>query len=181
MWINARHGRGTAWARHGHGMLCVNPPLGVQNAIRMRRIVVICGLSGSTIFFTLSHKGHDFRKTKKLLNMKTVFWFYLQIFFSETFFVLRRTERDTIKNVYLSCSVPLLFLSDFNETWIFWTDFWKYCIVKFRENPYSGSQVLCGWDVHDEANSCFSQFCERAWSMSSPLASVQVSFVFSQE
>ena len=29
VWINARHGRGTAWARHGHGMLCVNPPLGV--------------------------------------------------------------------------------------------------------------------------------------------------------
>ena len=23
----ARHGRGTAWARHWHGMLCVNPPL----------------------------------------------------------------------------------------------------------------------------------------------------------
>ena len=27
MWINARHGRGTAWARHGHCVLCVNPPL----------------------------------------------------------------------------------------------------------------------------------------------------------
>jgi len=27
VWINARHGRRTAWARHGHGMLCVNPPL----------------------------------------------------------------------------------------------------------------------------------------------------------
>ena len=22
-----RHGRGTAWAQHGHGMLCVNRPL----------------------------------------------------------------------------------------------------------------------------------------------------------
>jgi hypothetical protein len=26
VWINARRGRGTAWAQHGHGMLCVNPP-----------------------------------------------------------------------------------------------------------------------------------------------------------
>ena len=26
--LAARHGRGTAWARHGHGMLCVNRPLG---------------------------------------------------------------------------------------------------------------------------------------------------------
>ena len=25
--LAARHGRGTAWARHGHGMLCVNWPL----------------------------------------------------------------------------------------------------------------------------------------------------------
>jgi len=24
--LAARHGRGTAWARHGNGMLCVNPP-----------------------------------------------------------------------------------------------------------------------------------------------------------
>jgi hypothetical protein len=26
VWINARHGRGTAWEWHGHGMLCVNRP-----------------------------------------------------------------------------------------------------------------------------------------------------------
>jgi len=25
--LTARHGRGTAWARHGHGMLCVDRPL----------------------------------------------------------------------------------------------------------------------------------------------------------
>ena len=31
-----------------------------------------------------------------------------------------------IKNVWWSsCKVPLLFMSDFNETWIFLTDFWK--------------------------------------------------------
>ena len=27
VWINARHGRGTAWARHGNDVLCVNRPL----------------------------------------------------------------------------------------------------------------------------------------------------------
>ena len=25
--LAARRGRGTAWGRHGHGILCVNPPL----------------------------------------------------------------------------------------------------------------------------------------------------------
>ena len=28
--LAARHGRGTAWARHGHGMLCVNRPLSTE-------------------------------------------------------------------------------------------------------------------------------------------------------
>ena len=31
--LEARHGRGTAWARHGHGMLCVNRPLGGRSDI----------------------------------------------------------------------------------------------------------------------------------------------------
>ena len=39
-----------------------------------------------------------------------------------------------------------LFLSDFNEAWIFTTDFKKKCCnIKFHENPFSGSRViLCG-------------------------------------
>jgi len=28
--LEARHGRGKTWVRHGHGMLCVNRPLGSQ-------------------------------------------------------------------------------------------------------------------------------------------------------
>jgi hypothetical protein len=53
---------------------------------------------------------------KKLLNMKGVFWFSLQLL-SETFFILSRIERDIIKNVYLSSVKFPLFLSDINETW----------------------------------------------------------------
>jgi hypothetical protein len=66
---------------------------------------------------------------KKLLNTKCVFWFSLQLLY-ETFFILRRNEWDTIKNVYWSsCKVPL-FLSDFNETWILSTEFRK--ILKYQ-------------------------------------------------
>jgi hypothetical protein len=55
-----------------------------------------------------------------------------------------------------------LFLSDFNETLILSTDFRK--ILKFHENPSSGRWVVPDgqMDRHDEANSRFLQFCERA-------------------
>jgi len=61
----------------------------------------------------------------------------------------------------------LLFVSDFNETWRFLTDFEKYPNVKFRENLSTGSQVVpCGQkdtqtDSCDEANSYFSPCCEH--------------------
>jgi len=43
--------------------------------------------------------------------------------------------------------------------------FEKKSNIKFHENPSSGSQVVpCGrTDRHDEANSRFSQLCERAY------------------
>jgi len=45
---------------------------------------------------------------KKLLNTKCVFWFSVQLL-SETFLILRRTERDMIKNVYrYACKVPVI-------------------------------------------------------------------------
>ena len=38
-----------------------------------------------------------------------------------------------------------LFLSDFDETWIFSTNFEKYSNIKFHENPSGGSRVVpCG-------------------------------------
>ena len=65
-------------------------------------------------FSTLSHKTQNFRK-QKLSNTKCVFRTSLQIS-SETFFILRRNERDMIINVYwCSCKVPL-FLSDHSTT-----------------------------------------------------------------
>jgi len=42
-------------------ILSVFVALIIQHAMRMRHIV-ICGLSVSTLFFTLSQKRHDFRK-----------------------------------------------------------------------------------------------------------------------
>ena len=117
-------------------------------------------------------KRHDFRKKKKLFNIKCVIWFCLQLL-SETFLILRRTERDTKKIYVALCMKYPLFLSDFNETWIFSTDIRKILIC----------QISC-WSVQrepscfiradrlDEIDGHFAQFCERpknkveyAWRM----------------
>ena len=91
--------------------------------MRMRQ-TVSCGLPDSTISM-LSHKRHDFRGGRGLLNVD-VFWFSLQIL-SETLLILRRTEQDKIKNE------------------ISWQISEKYSNIKFHENPPSGSRVVpCG-------------------------------------
>ena len=77
----------------------------IQHAMRLRH-VVMWPARLYNIFFTLSHKPHDFRK-RNLLNMRCVLWFSLQLL-SETYLILRRNERDVIRNVYwASCKVPV--------------------------------------------------------------------------
>ena len=68
---------------------------------------------------------------------------------SETFLILRKIQRDIAINVHntFSCKIGYpLFLSGFNETWIFSTDFFKKSAnIKFHENSSSGSRVVpCG-------------------------------------
>jgi len=64
-------------------------------------------------FSTLSHNRTIFEK-RKLLNIKCVFLFSVQLL-SETFPILRRNELDMTVNVYwYACKVPGL-LSAFNE------------------------------------------------------------------
>jgi hypothetical protein len=94
-------------------------------------------------FSTLSYKRQDLKKKKKLPKTKCVFWFSLQ-FLSETFLILRRTERDMIKNVYWSSRkvhvVLVRFQFEFSRQF-----FEKYPNIKFHENPFGGSRVVpCG-------------------------------------
>jgi hypothetical protein len=116
------------------------------------------------IFSTFLYTARFSKKT--LLKVKVVFRFSLQLLF-ETFFIIRRIERDVNKNVYWSsCKVPvtsyycqILIKLEFSGQ-----IFEKYCNTTFHENPSSKSRdVPCGQtDRHNEANGHFSKFCERA-------------------
>jgi len=103
----------------------VSVTLLIQHAKRMRRIVwSFCPVWLCHIFPHYLINGTIIGGKKMLLDIKCVFWFWLQIL-SEIFLMLRKTERDVIK-MYIGLHVKYpLFLSDFNATWIFATDILK--------------------------------------------------------
>jgi len=79
-------------------------------------------------FSTLSHKGRDFRE---VVTEEKVCVLIFSTILSKIFLILRRYERHIVINVHKSsCKYQLLFLSDFNETSIFMTDFRK--ILKYQ-------------------------------------------------
>jgi len=86
---------------------CVSAALGISQAMRMRNIV-ICGLSGSTIFFCVISQKTRF--SGKVTEHKICVWFSVQLS-SEKFLGLRRTEPGIIKGVYrFSRKVHIIFV-----------------------------------------------------------------------
>jgi len=110
--------------------------LGTQHAIRMSHIF-ICGLASSTVFFYIT-KSVIFEKI--LLNTKCVFWFSLQL--TETFLILRRTEREYGQRCVL------VFMNSTRNTCLIWVRLdcsWhileKYSNIKFHADPSNGSRA----------------------------------------
>ena len=67
------------------------------------RLIVICGLSGSTVFFHIILYTARFKK--KVIEHKMC---VVQLL-SEKFLILRKIERDMIRNVYrTSCEVLVI-------------------------------------------------------------------------
>jgi hypothetical protein len=93
-------------------------------------------------FSTLSHKRHEF--TKMLIEHKTrvLIIFFLHLL-SETFPILRRTERDAITSVRRSllrapvCSGQILIKLQFSRQ-----NFDTFSNTNFHENSSSGSQFV---------------------------------------
>jgi len=97
---------------------CLFVALGIQHAMHTH-LIFISGLPYSTIFF--SHyliNGRIFGK-KKVIGHKICVWITSTIFVRKKFIIIRRSERDMIKNLcQYSCEVPVI-LAHFNDTWIF--------------------------------------------------------------
>jgi len=75
--------------------------------------------------------------------------------------ILRRILRDSIYYVGLQVKFPL-FLSDFNSTWIFSTDYRKILKYKILQKSVQLEQGRCTRTDMTMLNSRFSKFCERA-------------------
>jgi len=79
-------------ARNAHASCCHMWPIRFHNAFT---------------HYLIKKKSHNFRGKKVTENKICVLIFSTNL--SETFLILRRTERDMIKNVYRSsCEVPVI-------------------------------------------------------------------------
>jgi len=78
--------------------------------MRMRHIV-ICGLSGSATYFHVISSMARFSEKKKNVIGYEMCVLIFSTNFSETYLILRSTERDMIENVYLSCKVLVFHVS----------------------------------------------------------------------
>ena len=96
-----------------------------------------------------------FKKKTKLLNTKCVFWFSVQLL-SETFLILRRNERDMIKNVFWSSRKVTVILVRFSWNLNFLNIFSKNNtqIPNFTKIRPVGAELFHA-DRHDKANSVF--------------------------
>jgi len=129
--------------------------------------IAICGLSSWTV---VSQTVRFFEDT--LSDTKCVFWFSIQFFFSWKIFDSKKTWAICYRKcTYVFMWKYELFLSHFNETWIFWTDFSKKKSV--RMSKISFKKICVRWKRSCtvrtdrqtdmiEANSRFPQFCEHA-------------------
>jgi len=85
---------------------CVSVSLVIQQAKYMLCILLASVACWAVQYFSILSHCTIFRKM--LLNRKCVFLFSLKLL-SAAFLILKRTEQDMIKNVYLClCKVPII-------------------------------------------------------------------------
>jgi hypothetical protein len=125
--------------------------------------VLYCHLWSVWLYQIFPHylkKRHGFRKSNVIAHKMCFDFLYKHRLKNVSF----QEEFSEMTYMYISLHVMyLLFFSDFNQTWIFWTDFRK--VIKHQ---ISGKCVQweprcsmrTGVRRHEKSNSRFSQFCE---------------------
>ena len=91
----------------------------MQQAKLMHRIILASVACPAVQYFPiLSRNLHDFRKT--VIEHNIFFLIFPETFIWNTSYSMKKSARYYDKS--FNVKYPL-FLSDFNETWILWTDF----------------------------------------------------------
>ena len=91
--------------------------------------MVVCGPSGSTVFFNVASLKERFSEKKRYWRLNGFFYYlHSSVQTVQAVLVLRTIQRDVIINLHIN-HVKHSWFSDFNETWIFLTDFRK--ILKY--------------------------------------------------
>jgi hypothetical protein len=111
-----------------------------HHAVRMPWLSFVASLA-PPYFLTLFHKRHDFRK--KVVEHKMCVSIFCTTFVWNILHSKTNSARYCHKCWNLFYVKYPLFLSDFNETWIFFDRFSeKSSNIKFHRNPSSGSRVV---------------------------------------
>jgi len=141
--------------------VCVFVSLVMRHEKRMRRII----LSSVRYFSILSHKRHNFQEN--VIEHKMCIFIFSTTFVWNFSHSKKNWARND-KNINWASRKVGVILPDFNETWIFSTDFRKilqnqiFCKSVWWQ-PSCSMRTDWRTDGHDETNSQFSEFCERAW------------------
>jgi hypothetical protein len=143
---------------------CVSVFLVIFSAV----YIAISGLSGSTIFSTLSYKRHDFRGGK-IIEPNKICCDFPYIFSPNISNSKNNSARYYHKCISIGLHVKCRLLSYFNENWIFSTDIWEIkCQMKiipvgtqfFHTDRRTESRAGRRRDTM-KLNSRFSEFCHR--------------------
>jgi hypothetical protein len=113
---------------------------------------------GLQYFSPLSHERHDFLK---IIERKICIDFPYNVCLK--YFSFHEELSEMLSKMYIGLNVKYpLFLPDFNEPWIFWTDFPKILRHQISWIPFHWEPKCSMWTDRPTGNSHFSKLCERA-------------------